>query len=288
MEARGLLALILAAGYGTRMRPLTDRIPKSLIPVAGQPVIEYLLGPLEGLPEVSEVIVVANARFHDQFLAWQGGRPPGKTPIRILNDGSTTNENRRGAIGDVQFALEALGRERWQDLLVVAGDHIFEIDFDALLAAFRSNGATTIGAERETDPEELKRCGVMELDAGNRVVGFVEKPAVPRTQNLSPPIYLYHRRDLPRVEEYLAAGNNPDAPGHFLEWLHRRAPVHAHFLAGRRHDIGDLESYHRAEKKLGTARATSERLACSAGRDPPRQEPRPCSSDGRAGGKPMP
>ena len=186
-----MIGLILAAGYGTRMRPLTDRMPKGLIPVAGRPVIEYLLEPLERLPEVVELIVVANARFHDQFVAWQEGRPSGKKPLRILNDGSTTNENRRGAIGDVKFALDSLGRARWDDLLVVAGDHIFETDFAAFVAAFRANGATTAGAERQPDPEELRRCGVMELDDGNRVVGFVEKPAIPKTQNLSPPLYLY-------------------------------------------------------------------------------------------------
>jgi glucose-1-phosphate thymidylyltransferase len=244
-----LRALILAAGYGTRMRPLTDRIPKPLIPVADRPLIEYLLDHLERLPEVEEVAVAANASFFDQFQAWLRARPPGPKPIRVLDDGSTSNENRRGAIGDLEFALEEL---RWldrpDDLLVVAGDHIFEIDFGALLAAFRAHDATTIGVERESDPEELRRCGVVELDPSGRVVGFVEKPARPKTDILSPPIYLYHRRDLPLAARYLAEGNNPDAPGHFIEWLHRRTPVYAQFLGGRRHDIGSMDSYRRADE----------------------------------------
>jgi glucose-1-phosphate thymidylyltransferase len=242
-------ALILAAGYGTRLRPLTDQVPKPLIPVADRPLIEYLLDPLDRLPEISEVVVVANARFHDQFIEWFGQRPTASKSIRILNDGSTSNENRRGAIGDVRFSMQELGwLARPEDLLVVAGDHIFEIDFQPLLAAFKAHDATTIGVEREKDPRELRLCGVLELDSSGRVVGFVEKPEEPKTDLLSPPIYLYHRRDLPRLAQYLERGGNPDAPGHFIEWLHLRTPVYGHFLGGRRHDIGNLESYQRADR----------------------------------------
>jgi len=253
-------ALILAAGYGTRLKPLTDRLPKPLLPVADRPVIEYLLWDLEALPEVTGILVVSNARFHDQFAAWLGKRPRGKKPLRLLNDGSTADENRRGAIGDVQFVLESLDDSEPDHLLVVAGDHIFEIDFRSFVSAFRDRDATTIGLERETDPRELRLCGVVELDASGRVVNFEEKPTYPRTEILSPPIYLYHRRDLPRLAEYLAEGHNPDAPGHFIEWLHLSSPVYGHFIGGRRHDIGNLESYRRADahfraRKAGPATA---------------------------------
>jgi glucose-1-phosphate thymidylyltransferase len=241
--------LILAAGYGTRMRPLTDRMPKPLIPVADRPLIEYLIDPLERLEEVEELIVVGNDRFNDQFVAWLAARRPGPKAVRVLNDGSTANENRRGAIGDVSFAMKETGLDRRpHDLLVVAGDHIFEIDFGALTAEFRRRDATVIGMEVETDLEELRRCGVMELDATGKVIGFVEKPAQPRTQYLSPPLYIYHRRDLKLIEEYLAAGKNPDAPGHFIEWLHTRTAVYAHPLGGKRHDIGNMESYRKADE----------------------------------------
>src|SRR5262245_58544846 len=111
------------------MRPLTDRLPKALLPIAGRPILEYLVDALEARPEISQVLVVVNARFHQQFLDWRDQHRGGTKPLRILNDGSTTNENRLGAIGDLQFALGELGPDRRDDLLVVAGDHIFEIDF---------------------------------------------------------------------------------------------------------------------------------------------------------------
>ena len=244
-------ALILAAGYGTRLRPLTDRLPKPLIPIAGRPLIEYLLEPLEALDAVDGVIVVSNHRFHDQFAGWLAGRGPARFPLTVLDDGSTANENRRGAIGDIRFALRETGLDRRpEDLLVVAGDHIFEMDWKALVDTFRRRDASVIGVERDPDPEQLRLCGVVEVDREGRVTGFVEKPREPRTDILSPPIYIYHRRDLALVDVYLRQGGNADAPGHFVEWLHRRTAVWAHFLGGRRHDIGNLESLQKTDAEF--------------------------------------
>jgi glucose-1-phosphate thymidylyltransferase len=244
-----LKAIILAAGYATRMRPLTDRVPKPLLPVAGRSLVEYLLDPLDGIDGLDEILVVSNGRFFPQFVEWLGTRRPGRKPIRLLDDGSRSNEERRGAIGDIRFAMEETGLlDSPDDLLVVAGDHIFEIDWGAFVEAFRRAGATTIAIEREDDPEELRLCGVAEIDAGGRIVGFVEKPREPRSNILSPPLYLYCRRDLPRIVEYLEEGNNPDAPGHFVEWLHCRADVRGHFIGGRRFDIGSVEYYRKTDE----------------------------------------
>ena len=248
-------ALILAAGYGTRMRPLTDRIPKPLLPVADRPLVEYLLEPIAALPEVRRTIVVTNAKYRDRFDAWMRRRPDGPKPVVLLDDGSTSDENRRGAIGDIAFALEETGLARFPvDLLVVAGDHIFEIDWAALIAAFRRRDATTIAAERETDPEQLRLCGVMDLDGDGRVKGFVEKPREPRSDVLSPPLYVYHRRDIPLIRKYLDEGNNPDAPGHFIAWLHLRAAVYAHFTGGRRWDIGNIDFYRATDAEFRARR----------------------------------
>lgn len=252
-----MIGLILAAGYGTRMRPLGDRLAKPLLPVADRPILDHLLDRIEPLPEISSFVVVANARFFHQFEGWSRRLRTGRKPVRVLDDGSTSNENRRGAIGDVQFALDELGAEaRDRDLLVVAGDHIFEVEFHGLLEAFRAHGRSTIGVERETDVEELRRCGVVELDAKGRVAGFVEKPKEPKTDILSPPIYVYHRADLPLVAKFLAEGRNADAPGHFIEWLHRQVDVYAHLLSGKRYDIGNMESYRRADALFRSRKAS--------------------------------
>jgi len=237
------------------MRPLTDRMPKPLIPIADRPLIEYLLDYLEKIQEIDEITVVANAKFHRQFLEWIKGREEGHREIRILNDGSTENENRLGAIGDVQFAMSSMGwDENPEDLLVVAGDHIFEMDFQAMIEAFHKNDATTIGVEHEKDLEELRRCSSVEIDDTSRVVGFVEKPENPKTDILSSPIYIYHRRDLHLVKEFLDGENNSDAPGHFIEWLHRHTRVFAHFTGGKRHDIGNMETYRLADEYFRSLR----------------------------------
>ena len=232
--------LILAAGYATRMYPLTLNTPKPLLDIGGRTIIDRLLDKLERTPGVDECIVVSNAKFYGHFLAWARERTL-PWPLEVLNDGSTDNENRLGAVADMQFAIQE--KKLTCDLLVLAGDNIFDFELSAFAEFFRGSGCDCITTHRLDDVEKLRRTGVIETDENGRVLSFEEKPSLPKSNLAVPPFYLYRRETLPLVAEYLAGGNNPDAPGNFIPWLLTRRQVSAFFFEGRRYDIGTLENY---------------------------------------------
>ena len=233
-------SLILAAGYATRMYPLTLRTPKPLLDIAGRSIIDRLLDKLERTPGIDECIVVSNGKFFDQFLAWSLGRRSA-WPLVILNDGSTDNENRLGAVADIRFAV----REKCinDDLLVLAGDNLFDFELAGFAEFFRARGCDCITTHRLDDAGKLRRTGVIEVDKDWNVISFEEKPSRPRSSLAVPPFYLYKKETLPLFAEYLEEGQNPDAPGNFIPWLLGLKPVAAYFFEGRRYDIGSLETY---------------------------------------------
>ena len=233
-------ALILAAGYGTRLRPYTDTTAKPLLPVAGKALIEHCIEWIAAAGAVDAVMVVSNQYYWDGFQAWQG-QYLSPLPLTLINDGSTCNENRLGAIRDIALAIE---RERVEDdLLVMAGDNIFPFDLADLARFFHDKGTPVITAHALDDPDKLRRTGVVQLDADARVTDFEEKPAEPKSCLGVPPLYIYPARTLGLFETYLANPVNPDAPGHFIAGLHQREPVHAFQFTGERYAIDDPETY---------------------------------------------
>lgn len=241
-------ALLLAAGYATRLYPLTENFPKPLLPVAGQPILSHLLRKLERVDEVDEACVVTNARFFEHFRTWADNERT-RLKITVLNDGTTSNENRLGAIGDIAFALEN-GGLCGHDLIVLAGDNLFDFELTDFVASYRerpdARAMVTVHVLEET--ERLKRTGVATVNEDGRVTSFKEKPANPPSNLAVPPFYIFHRSVGDLVKEYLDAGMNPDAPGHFLEWLVTRENVYAFRFEGERYDIGDHESYRRTQE----------------------------------------
>ena len=239
---------MLAAGYATRLRPLTDTLPKMLLPLAGRPMLDYLADRLDEVEALDEVHVVTNARFASEVEAWASRRRSGR-PLRVWNDGTTSNEDRLGAIGDIRFVLGKAGI-RGEDLLVVAGDNLFDFDLDEMVGFANAKGGSAICLRDVGDLELAKQYGVVEVDADDRVTHFEEKPDAPRSTLAATAIYLYREADAALVDDYLAEGNSPDQPGRFAAWLSQRAPLYGYRLPGEWLDIGDREQLLEADNRM--------------------------------------
>jgi len=239
-------ALVLAAGYATRLRPLTDRVPKQLLPVGGRPMLDWIVDNLEEIPELRELHVVTNARYAPAFADWAETRGG----VTVHNDGTTSNDDRLGAIGDLRFVLgrSDLGDD---DLLVMAGDNLLDASLADYVAWWRGKGTASALAVYDVGDRELARqYGIVELGADERVVGFVEKPAEPQSTLAATATYLFHREHLSLVEAYLADGNPADQPGNFIAWLYAREPVYGYALPGAWHDIGTPAQLLEADNRL--------------------------------------
>jgi glucose-1-phosphate thymidylyltransferase len=239
-------ALILAAGYATRLRPLTDSVPKQLLPVGGRPMLDWITDKLLELPELGSVHLVTNDRYAPAFEAWARARGG----ISVHNDGTTSNEDRLGAIGDVRFVL---GRAdlAGDDLLAIAGDNLFDFSLVEFARWWGEKGVASAVAVYDVGDLDLARqYGIVELGHDGRLVGFVEKPESPASTLAATATYIYHREHVPLVETYLADGNPADQPGNFIAWLHAREPVYGYELAGEWHDIGTPAQLLEADNRL--------------------------------------
>ncbi len=231
-------AIILAAGYATRLYPLTEHFPKPLLEVGGRTILDRLVDQIRATLPDAPVTLVSNHRFIAHFRDWAARR--GDAALETLDDGSTGPEDRLGAIGDLRFALDRIGEN--DDLLVAAADNIFDFSLGDFVAAFRRRPGVWICVHRVEDPARRRRTGIAELGSEDRVVGFQEKPAAPRSEWGVPPLYLFDRAAAPQISKFLAGGGSPDAPGGFIEWLCPRVEIRAFRAPGAIHDIGTLES----------------------------------------------
>ena len=236
-------ALVLAAGYATRLYPLTLDRPKALLDVGGKPMLDWILERLVAMG-ADETIVVTNAKFAPQFEEWASGTER----VTVVNDGTTSNDDRLGAIGDIGYVLETLGID--DDLVVIAGDNLVSEDLSGFAEHGRRMGAPVIAIHDVGDLSRMHEYNQIELDADDRIVFFEEKPAEPRTTLSGVALYYYPRQTLPLVRQYLAEGENPDQPGRLIQWLYPRTPVYGWRLPGIWLDIGSREQLEEADRVL--------------------------------------
>lgn len=248
-------ALVLAAGYATRLRPLTNTWAKELLPVGGRPMLDWIVDAIGEVPEVDEIHVVTNSRKAPAFREWELHAGRG---VSIHDDGTTSNEDRLGAIGDLEFFLERTGVD--DDLLVIAGDNLFEFSLAAFAGSWRERAGSSAIAVRNVGSLELAaRYGVIALDADGRIVEFVEKPERPASTLVATATYLYAREHVALVRGYLAEGNAPDQPGRFAAWLCGREPVYGWVFHEPWFDVGDLAQLLVADNHLRALRGLPQR-----------------------------
>jgi Nucleoside-diphosphate-sugar pyrophosphorylase involved in lipopolysaccharide biosynthesis/translation initiation factor 2B, gamma/epsilon subunits (eIF-2Bgamma/eIF-2Bepsilon) len=245
-------ALILAAGYATRLYPLTLNKAKPLLEVGGKPMIEWLFDNLVSVPGLGTVYVVTNNKFAEDFQNWANAyedrkrESTSKIKIKVINDGSTSDDDKLGAIGDINLVLTREGLTN-ADLLVVAGDNLFEQPLTDFVNAAK-NSPATVAVHDVGDLEAMKKYGTVTIDDKGVITNFEEKPKQPKSTLAAVALYYYSRETFPLFTTYLAAGNNPDQPGLFLQWLYTRKPVGTFEIKGRWLDIGSKETLENADK----------------------------------------
>lgn len=230
--------IILAAGYATRLYPLTENFPKPLLKVGEKTILDWLIDDIDGAALVDEYIVISNHKFAEHFNDWAKSK---KQKITIVDDGTSTNETRLGAVKDIQFAIEKLSLD--DEMLVIAGDNVLDFSLVKFIEYSKSKNTSCIMRYFESNGNRLKKCGVVEIDGDDKIISMVEKPQKPASNWCCPPFYFYTKEDAKLVQKGIESGCGTDAPGSYIAWLATQTVVHAMEMPGSRYDIGNLESY---------------------------------------------
>lgn len=232
--------IILAAGYATRLYPLTLKTPKPLLPIGGKPIINYIAEELCTIEEIDEIFVITNGKFAKDFYKWESENKFSKK-IKVIDDKTMTEEDRLGAIGDIEFVIE---REKIDDeLLIIAGDNFFTYRLKDYYNFYRRKNCDCVCVKKIEDKSKLTQMGVAILDGENRLVEIQEKPEKPKSDTAVFASYIYTKKTCGLFKTYLEEGNKPDAPGYFLEWLYKKDEIYAYVFDGECYDIGTPESY---------------------------------------------
>ena len=238
-------AIILAAGYATRLYPLTENFPKPLLPVGGKAILDWLVEDL--WDSVEQFIVVTNHKFVREFEEWAVKKNGGIRKIVVIDDGTETNETRLGAVKDIQLAAEGLK----DDVLVMAGDNVLTFSLVPFISYGKASGTSCVMCHEENRLTALQKTAVITTDPDGLITSYEEKPQEPKGNLAVPPFYYFRAADLARIQESLEDGCGYDAPGSFAAWLSTKTAMHAWKMPGARYDIGDLESYRMVNERMG-------------------------------------
>lgn len=231
--------ILLCAGYATRLFPLTQNFPKALLEVGGRAILDYTLDEVNSIGEIDHIYLVTNAKYTPHFEEWAKPKNNIK-PITVFNDGTTNNDDRLGAIGDMQFTIEKAGID--DDILVLATDNLFTFKLKDFVEFYKTKNAPSVCVREEEDINLLKRVGVAKLEEDMRIVDFVEKPAEPQSKYAVYAEYIYPKNVLPMIKTYLEEGNSCDAPGNLVAYMYKRLPTYAYAFNGVCYDVGTHEA----------------------------------------------
>ena len=231
--------ILLCAGYATRMYPLTENFPKPLLEIKGKPLIDYLIDDLANTKLINEFIIVSNHKFIDHFTKWKDKR---KEAITVLDDGSTENENRLGAVKDIWFAIEEANIK--EDILVLAGDNLLDFSLKGFIEFAKEKKDNAVMRHYEGETKKLQRTGVAIIDKNEKIIDMEEKPQNPKSNWAIPPFYIFQKDYLVEIKKGIDLGCKTDAPGGFIEWFSKRNDVYAYLMPGKRIDIGKIEDYY--------------------------------------------
>lgn len=240
--------IILAAGYATRLYPLTLNQPKPLLPVAGKPMLEHVIDNISTIRAIDHAYIVTNAKFATHFEKWAEGyrRPNLHFSFSIVNDQSTDETNRLGAIGDMHLVLKKYVID--DDIIVVGGDNLFSDDLAGFGDYCEQRKAPVTGVYDVGDLEQIKKYNSIEIDDDHRILFFEEKPPVPKSTLTGIALYYYPNSVLPLIYQYISEGNNPDQPGRLVQWLYPRVPFYVWKVPGLWYDVGSIETLEEANR----------------------------------------
>jgi glucose-1-phosphate thymidylyltransferase len=238
-------AIILAAGYATRLYPLTKEKPKPLLEVKGKPILEHILDELHFIKEINEVFVITNDRFFKNFLDWKLNYS-GKLKVTIVNDGTKTNEDRLGSLGDIKFVIENMCIN--EDVVIVAGDNLFEFSLQELFQHYSNKKKPVVVLYDVLDIELAKQYGIVSIDDSGKIINFEEKPTIPKSTLSSTGIYVYPMKTINKLIEFVNLHGKKDKAGDFLEWLHTQEEVYTHLTNDKWFDIGTLDQLEKARR----------------------------------------
>jgi len=252
-----LKLIVLAAGYATRLYPLTLNQPKPLLPVGGKPMLEHVLDNLKSLKNVDHIYIVTNDKFACHFQRWADSYATKHqgAPITIINDQTTDESNRLGAIGDINLVLTK--KQIGDDIMVVAGDNLFSQSLEQFNEICSSRRAPVLAVYDVGDLDEIKKYNAIEIDETDRITFFEEKPTQPKSTLTGIALYYYPKSTLPLIRQYIDEGNNPDQPGRLVQWLYRRTPFYVWRVPGIWFDVGSKETLEEANRIFSTTSASS-------------------------------